>query len=113
MSESTAQKGASRPNHLWRSRAQRAGQPFRHWKEITAEVADRHGLSWSEILSRSHARRVAWPRQEAWALIWAQGHLSLPAIGRRFDRHHTTILHGATAHEKRQAEAAVRAARAG
>lgn len=99
-------EGAARPNYLWRYRYDRTPADGRSWREITQEVIDAYRLSWDEILGRSQERRVAWPRQEAWSVIWAQGRLSLPEIGRRFDRDHTTVLHGVRQHAKRMAQQA-------
>ena len=90
-------------NYLWRSRAERVSLPHRDWRTVTQEVAQRHGLTFEEITGPSVKRRCAWPRQEAWALIWAQGRLSLPEIGRRFDRGHDTVLRGVRQYERRLA----------
>ena len=61
------------------------------WRQIAAEVADEHGITLERMLSRSQARDVAWPRQEAMARIYATGRYSLPQIGKWFDRDHSTV----------------------
>lgn len=89
-----------RENYYWRAREVEADPVAATWKDITREVANRHGLTWSEIMGPSRHRQMAWARHEAWSLIWAQGRLSLPQIGRRFDRDHTTVLSGIRRHRK-------------
>lgn len=107
MTEILEHEATSRPNHHWRTRSLRHGQPYRNWREIIADVSERHGLTTEEILGPSRARRCAWPRHEAWALIWEQGRLSTTEIGRRFNRDHTTVLIGIRRHNKRLAETAM------
>lgn len=107
MTDSIDCDALTRANYHWRYRNAPKAATARGWKEVTLEVANHYGLTWDEILGPAREHRVAHPRQEAFALIWAQGRLSLPAIGRRFNgRDHTTVLHGVRAHEKRLAEAA-------
>jgi chromosomal replication initiator protein len=70
--------------------------------EIAAMVAERHGLSLDTLRGPQRCRRVAHARQEAMALIYAQGRFSTPQIGRYFgDRDHTTVLYGINAHKAR------------
>lgn len=66
-------------------------------------VAARHGITRAEIMGRSHEYRFSHPRQEAYWTLRENTPLSYPAIGRLFGRDHTTIVHGARAHEKRMA----------
>ena len=68
---------------------------------IAAKVAQRHGLSLREILAGGRDRRTAWPRQDAMRAIREETTLSLPQIGRIFGRHHTTVMHGIQASERR------------
>ena len=57
-------------------------------------VAEAFGLTREELLSRSRAARVAWPRQVAMYLAREHTHATLPAIGRSFGgRDHSTVLH--------------------
>jgi chromosomal replication initiator protein len=57
-------------------------------------VAEAFGLTRDELLSKSRAARVAWPRQVAMYLAREHTHETLPAIGRRFGgRDHSTVLH--------------------
>jgi chromosomal replication initiation ATPase DnaA len=68
---------------------------------IIAEVARRHGLTPKIILGRCRVQKAAHARQEAMALIYETGQVSLPWIGRKFNRDHTTVLHGVRAHAAR------------
>lgn len=73
---------------------------------IATEVAERHGVSLDELRSPARPRRLARPRLEAYALIYATGHFSMPQIARFFRRlDHTTVLKGIRSHYAR-AEAA-------
>ncbi len=75
-------------------------------REIAALVAERHGLSVEELRGPGRSRRLAHPRQEAFALIRKHTAVSLPQIGGYSGgRDHTTVLHGVRAHERRCAAA--------
>jgi chromosomal replication initiator protein len=82
-------------------------------RQIAEEVAERHGLTFAELLEPTHRWRVSHARQEAFALCYAhrrpRSHCdsySLPEIGRFFGgKDHTTVLHGIRAFAARQAEA--------
>jgi len=69
---------------------------------IIAQVAEKHGLEYSEIFTKQRARRYSWARQEAMWRLAKEVTASLPEIGRAlggFD--HTTVLHGIRRHEAR------------
>jgi chromosomal replication initiator protein len=70
-------------------------------RQIIEDVAKRHGLTVGQILSRSQARRIARPRQEAMALLREAGRWSWPQIGAVFGLHHTTAIEGVRAHYAR------------
>lgn len=58
-------------------------------------VARYYGLRPAELVSRSRARNVAFPRQVAMYLSRTMTNASLPAIGEEFGgRDHTTVMHG-------------------
>lgn len=73
--------------------------------EIAALVAERHGLTVEDLRGPARPRRIAWPRQEAMALIYNMGGRSYPQVGRFFNCHHTTVIHAVKAHGKRLAGA--------
>jgi chromosomal replication initiator protein len=61
---------------------------------VQAAACAHFALTLEELLSRSRAERVLWPRQAAMYLCKELTTQSLPAIGRAFaDRDHTTVLH--------------------
>jgi chromosomal replication initiator protein len=62
-------------------------------REIQSTVAWRYGISRDDMLSDARAARLARPRQIAMYLARKLTTLSLPAIGRKFRRDHTTVLH--------------------
>jgi chromosomal replication initiator protein len=58
------------------------------------EVVARHfGVPVRELRSSSRTARTATPRQIAMYLLRRHCGVSYPEIGRRFNRHHTTVLH--------------------
>lgn len=71
---------------------------------IIAAVAQRHKLCVEDLEGPRRSRKIAWPRQEAMAELYARTSLSLPAIGRRLGgRDHTTVLYGIKRHMARVA----------
>lgn len=64
------------------------------WKNIVRLVALRYGTTVADILGRSRMREHAVPRMIAIYLVRQHcPQFSLPDLGRRFDRDHSTILH--------------------
>ncbi len=61
--------------------------------EIQKKVADFYNISVKEMQSSRRARTVARPRQIAMYLAKQLTSRSLPEIGRKFDRDHTTVMH--------------------
>ena len=62
-------------------------------KEIQKKVAEYFNISVKEMQSSRRARTVARPRQVAMYLAKQLTSRSLPEIGRKFDRDHTTVMH--------------------
>lgn len=60
---------------------------------IQATVASYYDVPLHEIKSARRSKRVAWPRQVAMYLCRELTPKSLPDIGRRFDRDHTTVIY--------------------
>jgi chromosomal replication initiator protein len=61
---------------------------------VQAAACAHFSLTLEDLLSRSRAERVMWPRQAAMYLCKELTNQSLPAIGRAFaGRDHTTVLH--------------------
>ncbi len=61
--------------------------------EIQKKVAEHFSISVKEMQSSRRARTVARPRQIAMYLAKQLTSRSLPEIGRKFDRDHTTVMH--------------------
>ncbi len=61
--------------------------------EIQRVTADYYHLKLSDIQSARRDRKIARPRQMAMYLAKTATALSLPDIGRRFGRDHTTVMH--------------------
>jgi len=61
--------------------------------EIQKRVAEYFNISVKEMQSSRRARNVARPRQIAMYLAKQLTSRSLPEIGRKFDRDHTTVMH--------------------
>lgn len=61
--------------------------------ELIKQVADKHGISVSDLKSESRNVHIVAIRHEAMALVYEKRpDLSLPQIGKIFGRDHTTVL---------------------
>lgn len=70
-------------------------------KIILIEVAERHGMTVTQMKSKSRKKPIVLARQEAMYLLREHG-LSYPLIAKLTGvTDHTTALHGANAHAKR------------
>jgi hypothetical protein len=68
---------------------------------IADQVAKKHKIDLSDITSNRRDRRTSAARQE---IFWRCRHetsSSIPAIGRLFNRDHTTVLFGISQHQKK------------
>lgn len=72
--------------------------------ELIAAVAATEGGTVADVLGADRRRRAARPRHAAMWLAFKIMPDSMSAIGRAFGRHHTTVLYGIRAHERRRAE---------
>jgi len=76
---------------------------------IASDVAIRHGVTVRDLRGCSQKREFSWPRQEAYARARAVRNpdggyrYSLVAIGRFFNRDHSTVKHGIDTYELRRA----------
>jgi chromosomal replication initiation ATPase DnaA len=71
--------------------------------QIASDVARRHGLRLADLKGRLRDDRTAHARQEAMALIFAQGRYGYSQIGRFLDHDRTTVRHGVEVHAARLA----------
>jgi integrase len=76
-----------------RTRRRRRPQLSPEATAILERVTGHYGVALDEIFSPRQDRRTVWPRQVAMSLIRETTALSLPAIGRAFNRDHSTVLH--------------------
>lgn len=65
-------------------------------KRIKDAVCRYYDITPNEMMSHRRSLRICRPRQIAQALCAELTPLSLPAIGRMFDRDHTTVMHSIT-----------------
>ena len=61
---------------------------------IQHEVAETFGLTVSDLIARNNSRDIAHPRQIAMYLCKKLTNSTLSEIGRAFNKHHTTVMHG-------------------
>lgn len=71
----------------------------RRLKLIILPVLQEYDTPWKDLVSPSKANVLKNPRRQIWALLRDEG-MSLPQIGRLFNRDHTTVLHGLREFEK-------------
>lgn len=69
-------------------------------EKIIRETCEKYRLTVSELVSDRQSRSVSWPRQEAFYLASKAG-MTLIAIGKAFDRDHTTVLSGIKRYQER------------
>lgn len=67
--------------------------------KIIERVAQKHGVTLDEMKSTKRHRHLVRARQEAYYLLYNEGKLSYPSVGRIFERDHTTVIHGYRRHE--------------
>lgn len=63
-------------------------------KSIICEVAEKHGTTREAIISPRRGEKLCLARFEAFARCKAETDHSLPAIGKAFNRHHTSVIYG-------------------
>jgi hypothetical protein len=73
------------------------------WKRIAFEVGQTYGVSFREMLSLRRDKVISRARQEAIWRVKNETAMSIPAIGRRFNRDHTTVIYAVRKHEERMA----------
>ena len=71
-------------------------------KDIARQVAAAHGLSYTQIMGKSHAWRIVHPRQRAW-LLMTRDDIRQADIARFFNMDHNTICSGVRVAAKREA----------
>jgi chromosomal replication initiation ATPase DnaA len=79
--------------------SRRAPFPMPQARAIYERVADVFNLTVDKLTSDSRAREIAHARYLVMRLLRDDG-ASLCTIGRLMDKHHTTVLHGLSEHER-------------
>lgn len=84
--------------------------PKTNVQQLIADIAQKHGLSYAALMSKSRSRPIVTARDEAIAAVYAlrdqddYWSFSLPVIGRLFNgRDHTTIMAALRRQAKRKA----------
>jgi hypothetical protein len=62
------------------------------WRFLVAYVALKTGVSQAEIMGRAHNPHIVAARHRAFTAVYKHTQNSMPAMGKLFDRDHTTIL---------------------
>ncbi len=71
---------------------------------IIGRVSEEFHVETFRLLGAQRSRNLAWARQVAFYLARETTTLSFPAIGKYFNRDHSTIIHGCNAVRERMAE---------
>lgn len=72
------------------------------WRQIVNEVADKHGVSFIDIISNRRFHRIVVARQEAMYRLSIETKMASSEIGRHLgNKHHTTVLFGVICHCER------------
>jgi hypothetical protein len=71
------------------------------WRILAKQICDEHGADFDEVCGDRRYQHLVLIRQEIFYRIRVELGMSYPEIGKRFNRDHTTILHGVRRHAKR------------
>lgn len=71
------------------------------WRLVAKAVADRHGIPVKDVIGKSRSRPVISARFELMYRLRVDHGLSFPAIARRLNRDHTSVLHAVRTMHKR------------
>jgi hypothetical protein len=75
-----------------------------HWRLIAREVAQKHKVRVSDLLSNRRFKDIVTARHEAFWRCREETAMSLTQIGLRFNKDHTTVLHGIRRYEGQRVE---------
>lgn len=73
------------------------------WRKIMSEVAKKHNMSVIEMTGRQRSTKHVNARYELWNRLRTETRMSLPEIGRRTGRDHTSVLAGLRRYAERTA----------
>lgn len=86
--------------YLLLASVEQVAEPMR-WRVILAEVCHKHNITYSELVGDRRSKHLVKARHEAAFRLSRETEMSLPAIGRRLNRDHTTILYGLRCYQER------------
>lgn len=75
------------------------------WRRITREVCRKHGVTMGDLISPRRSYYIVSARHELFWRLYEETSMSLPQIGRRFNRDHTSVMHGVKSHQRKVREA--------
>ena len=73
------------------------------WQTILTEIANKHGVTLTEMCSERRNRAPVLARHEAMYRLRAETRMSLLAIGERLGRDHSSVIYGIAQHRARLA----------
>lgn len=71
------------------------------WKLLAKGICAKYRVPFEEVTSESRHAHLVKIRQEIWYRIRVDIGMSYPEIGKRFNKDHSTILHGVRKHAER------------
>lgn len=71
------------------------------WRRIILETAIKHNLMPAEMLGAQRAPHLVKARHEVMYRLKTETTMSLPAIGKRIGKDHSTVIHGVRKHKAR------------
>ena len=71
------------------------------WKMIARQVCAKHGVDFDEVCSDRRIKRLVLIRHEIFYRLKVDLQMSYPQIAEKFNKDHTTILHGVRKHAAR------------
>lgn len=74
--------------------------PYGRVLSIVRPIAERHEVSVDDIMGRSRLRRITAARFEAFDAVKTRLDMTLCDVAHYFDRDHTTVIYGISAHRK-------------
>lgn len=97
-----ADEAVSRANHVLR--AMNLEEGFDSYSNIFKRLCRVFNVTPAEMISSRRARNLIFARQAIMYWAYRRTTMSLPQIGKRLQRDHTTVLHGKDAYVQKRAE---------
>lgn len=71
------------------------------WKILAKQICAKYGVDFDEVCSERRHKHLVLIRHEIFYRLKVDLQMSYPAIGEKFNKDHTTILHGVRKHAER------------